>query len=193
MEPNEVKALLEKYWLAETTVEEEKKLAEYFQGPEPVTDPELEPFRSLFGWIGEESAVTPGPGFESRIMAHISGSAMPAASPLAIAPRNAVSPLRHYNLPLSAAAALVLCVVSLFLVIPKTGEQTSQGSAITTTAIPAPEIGTAMKDTYDDPEKALAAVRRALLVAATRMNQGKHITQNKMSRMNTSLRTVFNN
>jgi len=55
MEHTIIKALLEKYWLAETTVGEERTLAAYFRGPD--VDPGLEPFRDLFAYFAEEAGL----------------------------------------------------------------------------------------------------------------------------------------
>jgi len=61
--------LLEKYWQAETTVEEEKILAEYFHGPG--VPPEWASYREIFSFFEKEAQVKPGPGVEERIMRHI--------------------------------------------------------------------------------------------------------------------------
>ena len=160
MEHEPIKALLEKYWLAETTVEEEKAIAEYFRGAD--IDPVLEPYRPFFDYIEEESQVSPSPDLETRILA-------------------AVQPVRSLwglKTGYAAAAAVILCVSSLFLAL-----QLSRDPATPAT----PQVAqTTIKDTYDDPEKALAAVRRALLVASTAMNEGKDITEKNMHRLNTS-------
>jgi hypothetical protein len=166
MEHEPIKALLEKYWLAETTVEEEKAIADYFRGGD--IDPALEPYRPFFDYIEEESQVSPSPDLETRILA-------------------AVQPVRSLwglKTGYAAAAAVILCVSSLFLALQLSRE--TQIAQTPTTTAPTQIAQTTIKDTYDDPEKALAAVRRALLVASTAMNEGKGITQKNMHRLNTS-------
>jgi hypothetical protein len=170
MEHEPIKALLEKYWLAETTVEEEKAIADYFRGAD--IDPVLEPYRPFFDYIEEESLVSPSPDLETRILA-------------------AVQPVRSLwglKTGYAAAAAVILCVSSLFLALQLSRETpgTPQVAQTPATTAPAQIAQTAIKDTYDDPEKALAAVRRALLVASTAMNEGKGITDKNMHRLNTS-------
>jgi hypothetical protein len=55
MESAEIKELLEKYFEGETTVAEEKELARYFAGP---VAPELEMYRSYFGFFAQEKEVS---------------------------------------------------------------------------------------------------------------------------------------
>jgi hypothetical protein len=172
MEHEPIKALLEKYWLAETTVEEEKTIADYFRGGD--IDPVLEPYRPFFDYIEEESQVSPSPDLETRILA-------------------AVQPVRSLwglKTGYAAAAAVILCVSSLFLALQLSRDPetpgTPQVAQTPATTAPTQIAQTTIKDTYDDPEKALAAVRRALLVASTAMNEGKGITEKNMHRLNTS-------
>ena len=69
MRPERIAALLEKYWQAETTVEEERILAEYFRSPD--VPPEWESHRELFSFFSQEAQVKPGEYLEERIMQHI--------------------------------------------------------------------------------------------------------------------------
>ncbi|MBN9384368.1 MAG: hypothetical protein J0H74_26685 [Chitinophagaceae bacterium] len=64
-----ITVLLEKYWQAETTVEEEKELAEYFRGPG--VPPEWESYRELFSFFEEKAQIKPSPELEGRIMESI--------------------------------------------------------------------------------------------------------------------------
>jgi hypothetical protein len=175
MEHEKIKALLEKYWVAETTIEEEKQLAAYFQGAD--VDPALEAYRPFFEYIEEEKQVAPGAGFEARILERVGLAEAPA-------------PLRRLSFSYAAAAALILCISSLFLVL-QLSRNTEDGGR--TAAAPPVVAVTAIKDTYDDPGLALAAVRRALLVASTHMNEGKNITQKNMHRLNNSWQAATGN
>jgi hypothetical protein len=177
MEHAIIKALLEKYWLAETTVEEEKALADYFRGPD--IDPGLAPFRDLFAYFEEEAALeaalTLGAGFESRILEQIARTEGPAAAPRTI-PASPARALRRWLNPAYAAAAAVILSIGLFIMY-----QPSQPAAAP--AIPATAATAPIKDTYEDPQQALAAIRHALLTASTRINEGKNITQKNMDRL----------
>jgi hypothetical protein len=162
---NEIKLLLEKYFLAETTLEEEKVLADYFRAGE--VGAELAQYAAFFEYIDEEKQVSPGEDFEERILERVGLAA----------------PVRRLRFGYAAAAAVLLCVSSLFLVVRLSRERVDK----------APTAAIAIKDTYDDPEKALEAVRRALLVASTHMNEGKNITQKNMYRLNNSWQAATGN
>jgi hypothetical protein len=69
MKRERIAALLEKYWQAETTVEEERILAEYFRSPD--VPPEWESHRELFSFFSQEAQVRPGKDLEEKIMQHI--------------------------------------------------------------------------------------------------------------------------
>jgi hypothetical protein len=165
-----IKALLEKYWQAETTVEEERLLAAYFKGPD--LDPDLQPYADLFAYFEEESRVSPGPDLEARIL-------------------QAITPVRHFRWGMMAAAATVLVIVAgLFLFEPAApaGGPGVANSATAGQRIADPETGNSttgnsatasVTDTYDNPEQALAAVRHALLVASVHLNEGRKQISNK--------------
>lgn len=155
MEKAKLIALLEKYWQAETTVEEEEALAAYFrEQTEP--DNELLPYRDLFAYYAEEARVSAGPDFGERILRHLG---IPADGQPATVQR-----VHSFRWGLvAAAAAIVLVVGSVFLLQPGDERETSAGPA---------EIAS-VRDTYDDPQQALAAVRHALLIASTQLNKGR--------------------
>lgn len=170
MEHEKIKALLEKYWRAETTLEEEKVIADYFRGGD--IDVELSPFAPFFEYVEEEKQVMPGEDFEARLLAHVGLRA----------------PVRKLNFSYVAAAALVVCVCSVFLVV-----RLPNGSGAGEAGVAGGVAAVSIKDTYDDPEQALAAVRRALLVASVHMNEGKNITLKNMHRLNTSWQAATGN
>jgi len=132
MEREQIAQLLEKYWQVETTVEEEKMLAEYFRGPD--VPAEWEMYREIFSFYEQERKVKPGEGLEERIMERVR-------------PRP-----KLWGAWWSAAACIVVAL----------GISVYQRDTPT------------IKDTYDDPQQALAAVQKALLVASRNMNKGLH-------------------
>jgi hypothetical protein len=174
-----IKALLEKYWQTETTVEEEKTLATYFRGPG--IDPDLEPFRELFAYFEEEGKVTPGEDFESRILERIHQADAAPVVP--------IRPVRRWLNTSYAAAAAVILSIGLFLMYQPTHPIAGPATANAPHASPAllgsaaPSGVFSIKDTYEDPQQALAAIRQALMTASARMNQGKKITQKNMDRL----------
>jgi len=182
MEQAEIKVLLDKYWQAESSLEEERQLADYFRRPE--IDPTLEPLRSLFDWRAEEAELMPGEDFDRRILERIAQQAPPLAQP----PVSTI-PVPHLRLPsigYAAAAAVILCIcISFFLTVSSPGP----GHSVATSAPPpsiAPPTVHEIKDTYDDPQQALAAVRHALLIASNGISKGRHITQKNINRFHNS-------
>jgi len=146
MEKAIIIALLEKYWRAETTLEEERQLADYFKTAG--SDADLEPYNALFAYFEEESRITPSPDLEARIL-------------------RSITPVRHFGWSMMAAAAAILVVVgSLFLLNGGRGAGPEESRAVTADVV---------RDTYDNPEQALSAVRHALLIASNHLNEGKQI------------------
>ncbi len=169
MEKMTVLHLLEKYWQAETSLEEEKALADYFHSPG--VDPELAPYREIFAYFDEEARVVPKPDFGDRILQHIgiaddSLSTVPDRPAIAQGRKTAV--IRPFGTGLlSAAAVIVTLVIGLFLLTPPRQQTADAGNSLATIR------HGAIQDTYDDPEQALAVVRHALLVASTHLNEGR--------------------
>jgi hypothetical protein len=173
MEQAEIRALLEKYWQAETTVEEERVLAEYFRLAQIAAD--LEPVRGVFAWREEEAGLKPGADFDNRMLRRITemeregGRGEPQVGGRVVAELRGGRVVGRFSVRFAAAAAIILCL-GIGLLIP----------------VMSPGPGAGVKDTYTDPNQALAAVRRALLVASVRMNEGKHITQKNITRLHDS-------
>jgi hypothetical protein len=157
MEKITVIGLLEKYWQAETTRAEEKTLADYFRGES--IDPELQQYREIFAYFEEEASVAPAADFGDRILEHI--------APTPVAPLRTIRPFGVGLL--SAAAVIAGLVIGLFLLAPPTQRRTNIDAGNTLATIQHGGI----RDTYDDPQQALAVVRHALLVASTHLNAGR--------------------
>lgn len=172
MEPAAIRILLEKYWQAETTVVEEEQLAAYFRQPEIA--PDLEPVRDLFAWREEESRVRLDPGFDRRLLERIAG----------MEPGRATTEPGRFAIPFRfAAAAGIILSLGIGLLISVTSPRNAAPNvAVTQTEKPGPSV----KDTYTDPQQALAAVKNALLLASVRINKGEHITQKNITLMHNS-------
>lgn len=171
MEHATIAALLEKYWHAETTVEEEQLLAEYFRQPDVA--PEWEPLRDIFAYFGQEATLVPSAALETKILEHIREMEAP------------VRTLRRVKWSYAAAAAVILGI-GLFLAAPQHRGDRGGDTPVST----APGN---IKDTYDDPQQALAAIQKALLTVSTRMNKGKKITERQMDRLNDSWQAAITN
>jgi hypothetical protein len=176
MEKMTVIALLDKYWQAETTLEEEKALADYFRGP--AVDPELEQYSEIFVYFDEEAHIVPSPDLGERILQHIGIATdgadvatghvgIAASAGIATAPIRVMRPFGTGLL--SAAAVIAALIAGLFLLTPP---QQHNAAVDAGTSLATIRHG-AIQDTYDDPEQALAVVRHALLVASTHLNEGR--------------------
>lgn len=210
MEQQTIAGLLERYWRAETTVAEERLLAAYFRQPDIA--PEWEYCRQLFAYYDEEAKLEPGEDLGDRIMERIrelDGEQDPGNvkdRPLSGEERRPpVRSIRRINWSY-AAAAIVILGFSLFLMVPDFTGKKQPGSladsgrsyqgAVTANsgAVHSGAISPAtVKDTYDNPEQALAAIQKALLTVSVKMNRGRHITQQHMDRLNDSWNAAITN
>jgi hypothetical protein len=141
MEREQVAQLLEKYWQAETTVEEERMLTEYFRGTDVPLEWEL--YREIFSFYEHEREVKPSAGLEERIMEQVR-------------PRPRMRGAWWW------AAAVIVLLLSLEPLLRVPEKRTVEQRVAV------------VKDTYDDPQQALAAVQKALLIASRNMNKGLH-------------------
>jgi hypothetical protein len=191
MEQAIIAALLEKYWLAETSVEEERQLAAYFR--QPVIPVEWEPWRNVFAFFETEGQITPGADFEARLLERI--------RQVEVAPAP-VRPLFR-KAPWWAAAAVILLALGISRLSQSPARISGANGSLaqSDSANPASSPGSAatandaaaIKDTYDDPQQALAAIRRALGTASAKMNRGRNITQKQIDRMNDGLQSAIAN
>jgi hypothetical protein len=220
-EYTEITALLEKYWSAETSVEEEKLLAAYFR--QTTIAPDLEPYRQLFAWWGEEAMLTAGEGLEKKIWEGIrqadnaqadnlqagntrAGKSRQADNAQQVGITRPGQPGAAIVRPLYtktswyAAAALILITLGVFLLTPP-AKKDGNGTGVTLAKVDSQtktpqKIGALsdnVQDTYDDPRQALAAIKKALLTASVKMNKGKNITRQQMNRMNDSWQAAVSN
>ncbi len=111
MNKEEIKRLLDKYYNAESTEEEELTLKEYFMKTEVPDDLSIE--KEMFGYYSVPGSIPePDPGFEERIMAAIA------------AEHKGTVRLQDRRLLLSItgiAAGLLMLIGSYFFFIHKTG------------------------------------------------------------------------
>jgi len=74
MEYNSIEALLEKYWEAETSIQEEKELKNFFEMNASGLPPNIEKFRSHFVFLNETSEVQLSDDFMEKLNAEILSS-----------------------------------------------------------------------------------------------------------------------
>lgn len=144
--PAQISRLLEKYFSAETSVEEERRLTAYFRSGE-VADEHLE-WRSLFDWKESGSALSLSPDFENRVMQRLPAEAT-----------GRVIPLRR----ILAYAAAVLLIVTAGWWLLNREQMSSREEAL-------------MADTWDDPEEAYQQFAAALSLVSGAMDQGQTLT-----------------
>ena len=104
-----INQLLERYWAAETTLEEEKILRTFFSQAE--IPAELKPYQSLFAYEGSaKSNEKLGADFDERMLAMVGESAEETARTIT---------LRQRLIPLFRAAAIVAVILTLGNAIQK--------------------------------------------------------------------------
>lgn len=210
MEKATIAALMEKYWRAETTVEEERQLADYFRLSS--IPPEWEPMRNMFAFFEAEAQVTPGKEFEERLMERIrqigegttdlpagadqlAGADLSASTDLPAGRQSAPqpAPVRFLSrrAPWWAAAAVIILALGISRL---QGPRPAVTPALTQTgpAFPSSQV-TTIKDTYEDPQQALAAIQKALHIAASKINHGKTMAQKQIDRMNDGWQSALTN
>lgn len=141
MEPARIKALLEKYWSAETDEAEERELKEYFAAEGQSDDHAA---GALFDYFRQEQQVTMDSAFDERLKATVPS-------------KNGI--LRLMSPLFKVAAALLVLFSIIYILLPDSKK--------------APVV-LSEKDTYNDPEKAYAEARKALLLISHHLNTGKN-------------------
>ena len=144
MEYKGIKALLEKYWNCETSLEEEAQLRKYFSGDEIHED--LKEFAPLFQYFKSEGEVRISEGFEKKFIGKVKV-------------RKQAGKRRYLNIYYKVAAAviLILFVITVHQRFIAVKEKAT----------------TIVQDTFEDPEKALEETKKALLLVSEKWNKGK--------------------
>jgi hypothetical protein len=134
MDSNNIKALLEKYWNCETSLEEEQQLKEYFRARE--IPEQLKETAVLFQYFDEHKKKNlTDSGFDHEVMTKVKSRKEGKVTKL------------FYN-SLRIAAGIAVLVVATFLV---------RNEIRKTSPVPA-------EDTYDDPKLAFEETKKALMM-----------------------------
>lgn len=149
-----IEQLLERYWAAETTEQEEEILKAFFSQDE-VPD-ELAAYKPLFDYESKQAQLHLGADFDKRILAAI-GQDADEAKPREV--KIAHITWSHRLQPLFRAAAVVAIVTLVGI--------TAQRTFVTTPQATEPAQGwdysqEAYKDSYSDPNQAHQAAMKAL-------------------------------
>lgn len=150
-----IEQLLDRYWQAETSLEEEQILRTFFaQKDVPAA---LAPYKSLFAYTGQQAAQHLGEDFDRRVLAAIDEA--DTTETVATAPKRVK--IGHITLanrlrPLYRAAAAVAIVTLLGTAAQQSfvSRPAQSGEWDYNTA--------AYKDSYDDPQRAYEAGMKAL-------------------------------
>ncbi|MBN1132645.1 MAG: hypothetical protein JXA39_06205 [Bacteroidales bacterium] len=151
---NKIKALLDRYYNGETTLEEEQQLEQYFRKSDIPESFSVD--KELFLALADDAPVMEIPGdLDEKIMNTIDR-----------AENKEIKTRRISWFSLSGLAAGLLILISVFLFFMKDNHH---GSLADKT----------MEDTFDDPRDAYEEARRTLAYVATKFNEGtselKHI------------------
>ena len=139
-----IEQLLERYWEAQTTTEEEQLLRDFFRQEQ--LPAHLEHLRPLFAYEDEAQKMTLGTDFDTKVLTRIGENSVQAR-------RNTIT-LRLR--PFYRAAAAIAIIFTLGLAAQHTFEQTEQAQE-------EPNYNYASyKDTYTDPQVAYEQLSSAL-------------------------------
>lgn len=157
-----IEQLMERYWNAETTLEEENILRTFFSQKDIPAG--LEKYRDVFAFQLEEQQERLGDDFETRIL-EMTGQHIAAGQQTATATVKAREiKLTQRLMPLFKAAA----VVAIFLTLGNAAQRSLQGPE------QEEDINYAnYKDTYDDPSVAYDKVQSALKLVGEGFDAGQ--------------------
>jgi hypothetical protein len=149
-----IRQLLEKYWNSESSLEEEKTLATYFNQPE--VDQEFEAYKPLFNYFDEQRQLTID--LEDQIMSRISGSKEKEKGKIIGMP---------WRRAISIAASLIL-ILSVAIGVSQYRSQAKRDMGLV--------------DTFQTPEEALEQTKAALLFLSQRMNKASDQAAKSLSK-----------
>ena len=146
MNYDEIRSLLEAYWNAESTLEQERRLKEFFAKTTDVLPQDLAASRNWFLGLRQEAATS------------FSAAEARAAIPARV-PAEAAGPLRLFWRGYWEYAAILLIAAGSFWLRP----------------YPAPPARNpeSQADTYQDPRKAFEVTRQALELISANLNRAK--------------------
>ncbi|MEE4197374.1 MAG: hypothetical protein V2I54_07000 [Bacteroidales bacterium] len=145
MNREKIKALLEKYYNGDTTLEEEEELRTYFNGTS--IDQEFLPYRDIFIFSTHEiEAAEDIPEFGDEILENINNHQN----------RKTQKNRKIINYTLSIAASISILIVSFFFIQNEFKN----------------EHANSFQDTYENPELAYLQAKEALLYVSAKLNSG---------------------
>lgn len=163
MDYNNIEELLEKYWQAETTLDEESRLRDFFCYG--IVPPHLEEFKPLFQHLKarrNETDLNPlGDEFDHQILNNL-------------AKGNKSSWLTRLNQPLKIAASVVVICMVGWVVYTNRPDAVNQSSHVT----------------YQDPGQAYQETKKALLMMSINLNRGAVHASESLSKMDSAQNVI---
>ncbi|MEO1514952.1 MAG: hypothetical protein AAFV95_08060 [Bacteroidota bacterium] len=161
-----IKALLEKYWAGESSLEEERQLKQYFSQADIA--PELKPFQSVFQLFAQEASPSLDEDFDRRLEQRLHQQAKTVR--LSTADKR---PARFlYRRIASAAAILLLAVATVWWVWPETAQKPAVASNVDWEKYECP-----------NPEDCLEQVQMALKLVSGKLNKGTDVAASGLEKM----------
>ncbi len=148
MEYKHIDQLLEKYWAAETSLEEERQLRDYFQNKEVA--PQHEPFSALFQVFSTASEEEVSEDFDQRLLAQLQMEESPKIVSIA-------RPKRPWGRYLSQVAAVAALLFGIWFVYWQPAEV---------------ELAQLNQQEKVEARKAYQEAKAALFLLSKKMNKG---------------------
>jgi hypothetical protein len=163
-----IEQLLERYWLCETSLEEENELRAFFAGEE--APGHLLPYKDLFVYQLEQRRITIGDDFDERLLK--------IEVPVVRAKRITFTPRL---IPLFKAVAVVAAVLSFGSVLQQSffADRDALDYNYDT-----------YTDTCDDPEVAYKQVSSALMILSEEMNKSKDLHPADSLKLNVNVELI---
>ena len=168
MEYSSVKALIGKYFSAETSLEEEMALKEYFQ--KTGVHPDFEKYRPLFLPIFEDGTAELGDDFDQKMIKKMQSQGGTTAVPIK----------RKFPHWVKIAAILLMVLGSAVLIYTTQFRPDVGSPPIAESAKPSQIL---INDTYTDPEQARQQLEKALAFLSSKMNKGSEVASEQASRL----------
>ncbi len=164
MVPNDIKKLLEKYWLTESTLEEEARLKQYFESDQ--IDPSLMEDKQLFDYFKADQHLQLDDSFDENLLNEIIALKEPAKN--------------FRLLPFISRIA----AVGLFLF----------GAGFLYQQFEVEDTSTAdlYEDTYEDPALAYEEAKTAILLLSKTLNKSKKTLDKGLSKIHKTTKIIKN-
>lgn len=177
MENNHIDELLKKYFEAETSVEEERILKDYF-GKAAISDRHRK-YEHLFNFLKQEENVLSG-NFDERLLAAMQPEPSGKAK------------LRSLYAPLLKIAAIFLLLTSAVFFGYKTWEDKRSEDLLAKSEGKRGATIIEINDTYDDPELAREQLEKALALLGDKLNKGRELSVTGMEKLEVMDKAIGN-